>query len=439
MATSIPARELQVTLRFVHTADWHLGHQLGEFDRHGEQAQFLDWLAGQLLTLQADALLVAGDLFDAAIAPAAAQRLWFGFLGRLWRDMPHLQVVAIAGNHDNAARLDATEPMLDALGRLHIVGAYAPDRPPVPLTDQTGLVRAHVAAVPYLRPADLALGLPLIAGVRAVYAQAAEQLRAVSQPGQAKLAMGHAYLVGGQVSELSERKIQCGHQDALPVDIFAADLAYVALGHLHFAQAVGGRHNVRYAGSPLPLAMDEMGYRHQVCVVDVADERVAAIHSLAVPRAVPFLRVPELGALTLANLADALAALPDKADLPDQRLWPFAQWHALREGSRQQTVALVEDALKSKAVRVVSRKVEAPPDADDLRAALPDVKGLDELTPADVFTARWQQYFGEVPDAATLSHFHQLAAWAATATDQGKDDPVAKERRDRVAAALQEV
>ena len=93
---------------------------------------------------------------------------------------------------------------------------------------------------------------PLIAGMRALHEELFAAARARRAPGQALVAMAHGYLVGGALSELSERKVLGGNQHALPVDLFPPDCAYVALGHLHRPQALAGLERVRYSGSPLP-------------------------------------------------------------------------------------------------------------------------------------------------------------------------------------------
>jgi exonuclease SbcD len=109
-------------LRLVHTSDWYLGHRLHGLERAREHRAFLDWLIETCVSESADALLIAGDVFDTANPSAAAQRCWFDFLGRLRQRLPALDVVAIAGNHDSPARLGAPAPLLGPLG-MHVVGA----------------------------------------------------------------------------------------------------------------------------------------------------------------------------------------------------------------------------------------------------------------------------------------------------------------------------
>ena len=158
----------------------------------------------------------------------------------------------------------------DALLPRDEAGVLDVDRLLIPLHDEAGEVGAWLAAVPFLRTADLPppppeepdspddeesarwRGDPLIRGVASVYAEVLEAARARVQPGQALIASGHLYMRGTAISELSERKILGGNQHAIPRAIFPDDWAYVALGHLHLAQAVEASEQVRYCGSPLP-------------------------------------------------------------------------------------------------------------------------------------------------------------------------------------------
>ncbi|MCK9398234.1 MAG: exonuclease subunit SbcD, partial [Methylobacter sp.] len=94
-------------LRIFHTADWHLGHHLHGVSRQLEHQQFLDWLLDEMHNKQADALIVAGDIFDSANPSSAAQSQLYEFLVKTKTRLPNLDIVLIGGNHDSASRLDA--------------------------------------------------------------------------------------------------------------------------------------------------------------------------------------------------------------------------------------------------------------------------------------------------------------------------------------------
>lgn len=400
-------------MRLLHTSDWHLGHTLHDLPRDWEHQKFLDWLVDTVAAEQVDALLIAGDIFDGANPPAAAQGQWYGVLAALRRRVPDLDIVVIGGNHDSAARLDAPRPLLGGLG-IHVVGGLpdtAVDRLIAPLHDASGRVSAWAVAVPFLRPADLPrdatgpTGDPLIEGVRAVYAAALEAARARRQPGQALVALGHCYMTGTSLEHLSERRVLGGNQHALPADIFPADVAYAALGHLHKAQRVGGHEHIRYSGSPIPLAMGEARYRHQVCLVDLDGDEVREVRSLPVPRPVPLIRVPTRGAAPIDDLEPLLAALdplPGEHEGPRPYLEVCVSLPRAEPRLRQR----IEAALEGRLARLVKLTIEHTGDG----RALGDIAApaLRELDPDEVFLRRWHRDHEGDPPAEVLEAFFEL-------------------------------
>ena len=108
-------------MRVIHTSDWHLGQELHGFDRGVEHDAFLDWLASQLIKLDADALIVTGDVYDTVNPPIPAHQRLYQFLRLALAESPSLQIVLIGGNHDSAARLELPKHLLDA-NRIHLIG-----------------------------------------------------------------------------------------------------------------------------------------------------------------------------------------------------------------------------------------------------------------------------------------------------------------------------
>lgn len=404
-------------MRLIHTSDWHLGHELNGFSRASEHAAFLAWLEETLAEREADALLVTGDIFDKQNPASEAQRQLFDFLGRVKRRLPRLAVVLIAGNHDSAGRLEAPGPILDPFG-VHVIGSARRgadgDRGHLvlPLADRSGRVRAMIVAVPFLRPADLPappadVDDPLVWGVGEVYRGAIAAARRRLAPGQALILTGHCYMTGGEVSELSERKILGGNQHALPASLFPDDVAYAALGHLHKPQCIGGRPHLRYAGAPLPLAVNERDYPHQVVLVTLAPGAAAATEAIPVPRAVPYWRVPETGPAGPAAVLAQLRALPADAD-PGPERRPFldviVQLQRPAPGLRQD----VEAALAGKFVRLVRLQPLYPDAAGDNGGRRPARPDLARLQPDEVFRMCYYETWRRQPDATMLADFHEL-------------------------------
>jgi len=409
-------------MRLLHTSDWHLGQTLHNFDRTYEHQCFLDWLLDTIVAEEADALLIAGDVFDTSNPSAVAQRQLYRFLQQARARMPQLDIVIIAGNHDSPGRLEAPGPLLEAHGTRvvgHVMrdaeGSIDLERFIVPLTGKDGAVKAWCVAIPFLRPGDVprvasqAAGDDAfdayLAGIRLLYQQAYDLARARATEGQAILAMGHCHMVGGDASPYSERRIVIGGTEALPASMFGPDVAYAALGHLHLAQRVGQQEHLRYSGSPLPLSFAEVGYKHQVLRIDLDGPRAAAIEPLHVPRSVELLRVPASPAPVKQAIAELVAL--DLPDLP-RDVWPYLEVRVLLDAPEPGLRAQVEAALEGKPVRLA--KIE-PTRRVVTTAGVEPALSLDQLAqlqPDDIFRRLWQQRFGEDAPNDQLAAFTEL-------------------------------
>ena len=408
-------------MRLLHTSDWHLGQTLHNFDRTHEHQCFLDWLLDTIVAEEADALLIAGDVFDNSNPSAASQRQLYRFLQQARARAPQLDIVVIAGNHDSPGRLEAPGPLLEAHGTRvvgHVVrdaeGSIDLERFIVPLTGKDGEVKAWCVAIPFLRPGDVPRVAgeagddafdTYLAGIRLLYRQAYDLARARAGAGQAILAMGHCHMVGGDASPDSERRIVIGGTEALPASMFGPDIAYVALGHLHLAQRVGQQEHLRYSGSPLPLSFAEVGYKHQVLRIDLEGARAAAIEPLHVPRAVELLRVPANPAPVKQAIAELVSL--DLPELP-RDAWPYLEVRVLLDAPEPGLRAQVEAALEGKPVRLA--KIE-PTRRIVTTAGTEPALSLDQLAqlqPDDIFRRLWQQRFGEDAPDDQLAAFTEL-------------------------------
>jgi exonuclease SbcD len=410
-------------MRLLHTSDWHLGQTLHNFDRGYEHQRFLDWLLDTIVAEQADALLIAGDIFDNSNPSAASQRQLYRFLQQARARAPQLDIVIVAGNHDSPGRLEAPGPLLEAHGTRvvgHVLrdadGRIDLDRMVVPLSGRDGEVKAWCVAIPFLRPGDVpriepdstADGTPVdayLSGIALLYQQAYALARSRATSGEAILAMGHCHMVGGDASPDSERRILIGGTEALPASMFDPGIAYAALGHLHLAQKVGKQEHLRYCGSPLPLSFAEINYQHQVLRIDLAGDKATEIVPLPVPRAVGLLRVPAQP----APLTQAIAELVG-LDLPDVPLHeqPYLEVRVLLDGPEPSLRAQVEAALEGKPVRLA--KIE-PTRKTVTAAGIEPALSLDQLAqlqPDDIFRRLWQQRFGDEAPADQLAAFAEL-------------------------------
>jgi exonuclease SbcD len=267
-------------MRILHTADWHFGRTLEGRSRLAEQEQFVDELCSVADDTNAQLIVVAGDIFDSANPPAAAEELFYETISRL--SVPEKRaVLVIAGNHDNPERLCAAAPLatrqgavlLGRPGEAPILGAQGG-----PGWCEFGLAgeQVQVVALPY--PSEARLDEALSTAIddeirlRAAYSQRIQEVMAasaMSYRGDAvRIAVSHLFAAGGLESE-SERPIQVGGAFTVQPNAFPAAAQYVALGHLHRPQNLQSQHgHIRYSGSPLAYSFAEAGQTKSVTLVE---------------------------------------------------------------------------------------------------------------------------------------------------------------------------
>jgi len=288
-------------MRFIHTADWHIGRMLYGKKRYAEFAQFLDWLAQQIDELKADALIVPGDIFDTRTPSNFSQQLYYEFLIKVSRS--HCQhVVITSGNHDSPSFLDAPKSLLRAL-QVHVIGIAGDiENELIELTDKCGKTEAIIAAVPYLRDRDIRtveLGesiedkdQKIIAGITKHYSDLAHLAKNKLDLLDHKvpvIAMGHLFANEGKVGD-GVRDLYVGNLGSISAETFDPIYDYVALGHLHVSQTVGDKDHIRYSGSPIPMGYGEVDQTKEILIIDYLDGQLA-IQPKEVPRFQELLRI----------------------------------------------------------------------------------------------------------------------------------------------------
>ncbi|MCP9887233.1 exonuclease SbcCD subunit D [Cyanobium sp. ATX 6A2] len=268
-------------MRLLHTSDWHLGRQFHGLSLLDEQARAMDRLVELAGEAAVDLVVIAGDLYDRAIPPADAVRLFTDTLARLRAG--GAAVVAIAGNHDSHVRVSVYDELLAAQG-VTIRGRWQRAAEPVLVTPRGGGAPVAVYPLPYLEPLLEGPALQLLAAATAagqlepqrparVDHQLAMELALLPvradlarRPGVRSVLVAHAFVAGGRSSE-SERDLSVGNAEAVAVPTFAG-FNYVALGHLHGAQQLDGP-RLAYSGTPLPYSFSEQDQVKSVRVVEL--------------------------------------------------------------------------------------------------------------------------------------------------------------------------
>lgn len=286
-------------MKILHTSDWHIGRALYGRKRYEEFDALLNWVLDTIASEQIDVLIIAGDVFDTATPSNRAQQLYYEFLCQVATTCCR-HVVIVGGNHDSPTFLDAPKNLLLALN-VHVVGGVGVNLDDeVVVLSKGDIPEAIVCAVPYLRDKDIRTveagesiddkNAKLIAGVKAHYAQVcglAEQKRDdYIKQGVSDLpliATGHLFTAGGQtIDGDGVRDLYVGSLAHVGNDVFPKSIDYLALGHLHVPQKVGGDETRRYSGSPIPMGFGEVNQQKQVVIVEFSG-RHATVKTLAVP------------------------------------------------------------------------------------------------------------------------------------------------------------
>lgn len=286
-------------MRVLHVSDLHLGRDLKGISRRGEQEKLVDELVDAARQEAADLVVIAGDVYDTSNPPAWAEDAFYAMVDRL-AEGGRRAVLVLAGNHDNAVRLAAAEPLGRRLG-IWLAGTVAE----VPgAFGQAGAVRVEplgpgaavvrsadgeravaVGAVPFVSEVQL---VKRAAGDRATsesddreaYGTALARLfadrKALLPKGIPHLLAGHLWVSGGAVSD-SER---VGNLSDLRAELLPpAD--YVALGHLHRPQRIEGFATpIVYAGSPIAYSLSEAGQRKRAVLAELSPDRPAVLRDL---------------------------------------------------------------------------------------------------------------------------------------------------------------
>ncbi len=284
-------------MRILHTSDWHLGRTLYGRRRYEEFEAFLDWMAENIEQRGVEALLIAGDVFDTTTPSNRAQELYYRFLCRVAASECR-HVVIVAGNHDSPSFLNAPRELLRVLN-VHVIGSVPEDPGEEVLTLRSleGAPEMIVCAVPYLRDREVRAAEAgetpddkvrrLIEGIQQHYravAKQAEQQRRDLGADLPIVAMGHLFTAGGQTLEGDGvRELYVGSLAHVSARSFPESFDYLALGHLHVPQEVGGSETMRYSGSPLPMGFGEARQQKSLCQVDFQGT-TASVSLIEIPR-----------------------------------------------------------------------------------------------------------------------------------------------------------
>lgn len=256
----------------VHLADLHIGKQVNGFSLIEDQRFVLESVLSLAKARGADAILLAGDLYDKSSPSAEAVALldWF-FTEIVAANIP---CFAVPGNHDSSERVAYVSGLLERQG-IFIAPVFDGEIARFELADEHGPVTFWL--IPFLKPVHVRPHFPE-ADIAQSYTEA---LRSVVDalpldPTQRNVALAHQFVTAGSTEpERSDSELSVGGLDNVDASIFDA-FDYVALGHIHRPQRIG-RDTVRYAGSPLKYSFSEIRYPKSVPLIDLGPKGATSI------------------------------------------------------------------------------------------------------------------------------------------------------------------
>lgn len=291
-----------MSLKILHTADWHLGKRLDYFSRFDEQKEVLDEIVQIADQEQVDLVIVAGDLFDAFNPPVEAIELLYKTLKRLTKNGSR-PVIAIAGNHDSPDRVDAPDSLARDCG---IIFAGKPNMKFNPYQVEGGFeitkgdigfleikllghdfpIRLLITAFANEHRLKEYLGEDEQIGLNEVLSKKWSSLADLYCDDQgANILVSHLYMnkKGGPVLEEpdGEKPLRIGFADTVYTECIPPQIQYTALGHLHRYQEVGGhRAPVIYSSSPLCYSFSEAGQDKKVAIVTLEPHKEAVYKTI---------------------------------------------------------------------------------------------------------------------------------------------------------------
>ncbi|MGG5873277.1 exonuclease subunit SbcD [Pseudomonas peli] len=399
-------------MRILHTSDWHLGQHFMGKTRQAEHQAFCAWLIEQVREQAVDVVLIAGDIFDTGAPPSYAREQYNRFIVEL--RATGCELVVLGGNHDSVAMLGESKTLLAQLGTRVIPGVSENlEEQLLVLHRRDGSPGAILCGIPFIRPRDV---LQSQAGQSAQDKQQSLQqaiqqhyqsLYALAEAKCAELggelpiiATGHLTTVGASTSD-SVREIYVGSLEAFPTSAFPP-AAYIALGHIHRPQKVGGLEHIRYCGSPIALSFDEARQQKEVLLVELNGSGLRSIQPLPVPRFQPLLSLR--GSLKELEVAIQEAAKQGSAEQP--------VWLEVLVGTDDYLSDLqlrIAELCEGRPVEVLRIRRERGNASASLQGQAKET--LDELSVEDVFAQRLSsESLDETEQARLLGLYQQVVS-----------------------------
>ena len=250
-------------MKFIHLSDLHIGKRVNDFSMLEDQKYILEKIADIVKEEKADAVIIAGDIYDKSVPPAEAVRVFDDFLNILTENVK--SVYMINGNHDSAERVAFGARQMEK-GGVFIAPVFDGEMKRYTEKDEYGNINLYL--LPYIKPVNVrpffeeGVVTDTYSAVKAVIDKTS------IDKAQRNIIVSHQFITGAERSESEE--VYVGGSDNVEAEVFD-DFDYVALGHLHRPQYIA-RKEVRYCGTPLKYSFSEADHNKSVTVVEMKEK-----------------------------------------------------------------------------------------------------------------------------------------------------------------------
>ena len=377
-------------MKILHTSDWHLGHRLHEQSQYEEQSQFLAWLETYIKSEEVSVLLVSGDIFDTGVPSTQSQKMYYDFLIKLVNSSCK-HVVITGGNHDAPGTINAPKALLSAL-QVQVVGKVTEKIEDEVFKLSVGNEQVIVAAVPYMRDQDIRravagesfddIGDRYKMALVNHYTEVGAYCESLKSENVPVIGMGHLFAIGGSTSD-SEQSIYVGSLGDIGAEDFPEVFDYMALGHLHRSQKVGGTDHIRYSGSPTILSFSEIGYDKNVILIETDGDKPLKIENVLVPKFREVFRVK-------GSVEECIIGLK-KIDQATYALKPWVEVVIDNNMNTKIESQEINKAAEDLDLEVLKISLKNERNIQGLEALIESSKHIKELQPLEVFKMKCKE------------------------------------------------
>ena len=378
----------------MHTSDWHLGQEFYSYNRIEEHESFLHQLETIVSEERPDVMVVCGDIYHNAVPSNAVMRLFTDSLDRIRLACPEMQIVVTAGNHDSSSRLEVSRALWQHLN-VYVVGCIEKQngevnfsRHVIPVYNKEKKKAGYVVAMPHVFPQNY----PLLSEEAShetrqslFFKALAEYVESVNTEHLPIVMMAHMAVAG---SDTSWREDSRGGIDFTDVADLHVKYDYLALGHIHYPQNIGGNH-VRYCGSPIPVSFDE-SYPHSVSVINIAEAgAVPEIHTIPIINPWPLITMPQ-EAVSFEESITLLEAFP-----PQEKAYIRLRVK-LKDVAPGNALERADAAVKEKVCRFCCFKWEREQAENEVSRIDFGMEQIQQISPIEVARHYYHDTYGEI-------------------------------------------